>query len=402
MLAVKLEFEQLVRATPTQAYNAFTNATALRQWLCDIATVKPTPSGRFYIAWNSGYYASGEFTDLKENEYIRLTWVGRNEPGATSVQVMFDKLEGGTFVKLIHTGIGNDEDWRKIKSEYEKGWKESLENLASLLETGVDLRIIRRPMLGIIIGDFSPEHAKKLGVPVTAGVRLDDVVDGMGAQSVGLQSNDVIVEMAGVKMDGYNDISNPISGKRAGDSINVIFYRGREKKEVEMELSKRTIPEIPPSPKELAEAVKRIYSEVEVKMEKIFKNVTEAQVTFKLTSSEWSAKEVLAHLIHSERFQQAFTAELVTGYTRWADDFGGNLYPWIRATVDAYPTLTDLLDQFKRCMSETISLYSNLPGDFPKLNKGSYWQLAAFAIDGSYHFDSHLEQIENAIAASKE
>ena len=61
-----LRFDQAINAPPTQVYNAFTNATALKEWLCDVATVKPKPGGRMYLAWNDGYYCSGEFTDLEQ------------------------------------------------------------------------------------------------------------------------------------------------------------------------------------------------------------------------------------------------------------------------------------------------------------------------------------------------
>jgi uncharacterized protein YndB with AHSA1/START domain len=37
----KLIFEQYIQAPISQIYLAFTNSTALREWLCDIATVDP-------------------------------------------------------------------------------------------------------------------------------------------------------------------------------------------------------------------------------------------------------------------------------------------------------------------------------------------------------------------------
>ena len=66
-----------------------------------------------------------------------------------------------------------------------------------MLGSGPDLRITNRPMMGISPSDFNAEIAKKLGVPVNTGMRLDGVVDGMGAQSAGLQKDDVLIEFAG-------------------------------------------------------------------------------------------------------------------------------------------------------------------------------------------------------------
>ena len=61
MSSQTLSFKQLVKTSPENAYRAFTNATDLRRWLCNVATVVPRPGGRLYMWWNSGYYTSGEF-----------------------------------------------------------------------------------------------------------------------------------------------------------------------------------------------------------------------------------------------------------------------------------------------------------------------------------------------------
>ena len=42
----------------------------------------------------------------------------------------------------------------------------------------MDLRFIRRPMLGVSLSHFSPEIATKLGIPVDHGIRLDGVLEG--------------------------------------------------------------------------------------------------------------------------------------------------------------------------------------------------------------------------------
>jgi uncharacterized protein YndB with AHSA1/START domain len=59
MSSQTLSFTQLVKTSPESVYDAFTNATQLREWLCNVATVVPRPGGRIYLWWNSGYYTSG-------------------------------------------------------------------------------------------------------------------------------------------------------------------------------------------------------------------------------------------------------------------------------------------------------------------------------------------------------
>jgi uncharacterized protein YndB with AHSA1/START domain len=401
MPAQSFRFEQLVKASPTQVYKAFTNATALREWICDVSTVDPHPGGRFYLAWNRGYYACGEYTSLDAEKRIAFTWCGRNEPGVSNVEVTLAAEGGNTKVNLVHTLPESSQAWDTVVKELEAGWKSSLENLASVLETGIDLRITRRPMLGITLSDFNAELAKKLSVPVTEGLRIDSLIDGMGAQAAGLQSSDVIVKVDGREIRNFADVPDGLEGKRAGDKVKVTFYRGSEKKTVELVLSGRQIPEIPATLEGLIHDVKEIYARQDEEINALFNNVTEEEASYKPKPDDWSAKEVLAHLIHSERFFQTLIVDLLGRQERWTDQFAGNLAPPILATIAAFPTLPELLKDFKNSSTETIALYSYLPPEFMDL-RGSYWRVAFYALEGPYHFQSHLEQMRAAIEAARE
>ncbi len=83
MSTEKIVLEQLVQGPAAETYLAFTNATMLRRWMCDIATVSPRLGGRLYLAWNSGFYASCEYTHLEANQVVGFSWYGRNEPVLT-------------------------------------------------------------------------------------------------------------------------------------------------------------------------------------------------------------------------------------------------------------------------------------------------------------------------------
>jgi uncharacterized protein YndB with AHSA1/START domain len=313
MSTQNLKFEQFVNASPTQVFYAFTNATALREWLCDTATVAPRPGGRVYMAWDGGYYTCGEYMKLEPGKEIAFTWYGRNEPGPTQVSLLLSEKESGTLVELTHEGVGTQEEWIQTIQQIKDGWQDSLDNLASVLESGEDQRFTLRPMLGILVSDFTPEHAEALGVPVTEGIRLDNVIDGMGAQAAGLQSNDIIVGMAGEEANSFQTLTNALQGKRAGDQAEVVFYRGSEKKTTIMELSKRPIPEIPGTIQELAKTLEGRYTELEAELDDFFADVSEEEASFKRSPDEWSVKEVLAHLIQGERFVSFRIAELVGG-----------------------------------------------------------------------------------------
>lgn len=400
MNSESLKFTQFVKATPLEAYRAFTNSTNLREWLCHVATVNPRPGGRLYLWWQTGYYTCGEYTLTQPKEKVAFTWLGRGEPTPTRVEVTFTPQDGGTLVGLEHSGIGSSEAWSGARGEIEKGWTRGLENLASVMETGEDLRFVLRPMLGILLGELDDERAQKLGVPVKEGMRLDGVVDGMGAQAAGLRSNDVIVSMAGKPIVNYDSLANVLATHRAGEKIEVVFYRGPEKKTVMMELSKRPIPEIPWSAQELAEKASRIQAGILDELDKFVTGVTEAEAAFKPGPEEWNIKENIAHLIHGERGFQSFITELIDGNERHVDDWGDNVNAYIEATVAVYPTLADIVAAHQCACQETIELLSRLPESFIA-RKGTYWRLAFAALENPFHFASHLSQMQATLDAAR-
>jgi uncharacterized protein YndB with AHSA1/START domain len=218
--------QRVLKADARQVYRAFTNATVLREWFCDVATVSPVNGGRIYMAWDDGYYTSGYFLILKECKEVVFTWFGRGEPRETRVRLRIKAQKGGSLLTLEHSHIGTGKAWAPIAGEFQKEWEKSLENLASVLETGEDLRLTRRPMMGIGVSDFDAEIARQIGVPVSQGIRLDAVVGGMGAEAAGLQSGDVIVHMGGHDTPDGASLHTVLQAHRADDQVVFEFYRG--------------------------------------------------------------------------------------------------------------------------------------------------------------------------------
>lgn len=395
-----LTFTQSVKASPKDVYRAFTNATSLREWFCDAATVVPHPGGRLYLWWNSGYYTCGEFISTKVDEEVSFSWFGKGEPSSSIVRIVLKPQPDGTLISLDHSNLGTGEEWSKSISEIKKGWKIGLENLVSVLETGEDQRFTRRPMLGITVGDFSPEQAEALSVPVTEGLRLDSVVEGMGAQAAGLQPNDIIISLAGCSTTDGDSLANALRPQRAGDTIEIIFYRGPEKKSIMMKLSARPIHNIPPTAIDLYNEISKRYSEIEDELSKFLTNVTEEQASYKPDPHEWSIKENIAHLLQGECGYQFWIDELIGGHERVSDDWGGNIDIHNEATVVSYGSLTNIFDGYKRAMLETKELIRRLPEDFVA-RKGSYWRFAYAALEEPYHFRSHIAQMQTVLDAAR-
>ena len=381
------------------AYRAFTNSTSLREWLCDVATVEPHPNGRMYLWWRGDFYSSGHYLELDEDKRVKFRWYSNIDPAPTEVTVTVTEKEGSTLIQMEHE-IPDDSAWAGKAESFRKEWEDSLENLKSVLETGLDLRIANRPMMGIAPGDFTEEQAVALGVPVREGMRLDAVLDGMGAQKCGLKKDDVIVEFAGHQIrNDPNSFPNAIAGKKGGDKVEVAFYRGVEKKTVTMELSKRPMPEVPFNAVELADKARELYKAGMAEVESCFEGVTDAQAMTRPEPQEWSALEIVAHLIHGERFNQTYLTSLVDGYELVNDGFGSNVHAQVQATVAANPSIALMLSELRRAVEETLAYTSFLPEEFVA-NKGSFYRFGSILLQPNFHLTGHTEQIKGAISAA--
>jgi uncharacterized protein YndB with AHSA1/START domain len=398
MSSIKLE--RFIAAPVEEVYHYFTNSTAYRDWMCDVATVRSHPGGHIFLSWPGDYYTSGEFVRLEANKSVTFTWHGRNEPRHTQVEITLKKKKGGTLIKLTHRGIGKGKKWETIGTTYEKEWNRALENLASVLETGADLRITRRPMLGIYVGEYNHDIANQLCVPVDVGIRLEGVVDGMGAQQAGLKKNDVVVSIDARELTAGAPLGTLIDGKHAGDVVEVGYYRGQDKKSTKMTLSGRRIPPVPASGVELSKLVEPNYHKYEAEFETLLNGASDEECSHKSSAEDWSVNEILAHLIQSEIGWQNYASEIIQGHEGAYDDFGGNLQARIDGTTATFPTKSALLSELKDHNAETLAMFRHLAEDLPQ-HKGRFWKLNLNASENSFHLQAHLDQMRTAIESAR-
>ena len=390
---------QFINTSSEKIYLAFTRSLLLRQWLCDFATVHPRPGGRMYLWWNGDFYSAGEYLELEQNRKVKFKWHSRVDPAPSEVTITLTPKGDGTQVSMEHT-VPDGEDWKQRLANFKQEWDSTLPNLASLLETGLDRRIYDRPMLGIQISDFNAEIAKAAGVPVTEGIRLADTIEGMGARAAGLLADDVIVEFNGkpVTID-FGSLTMALQGVKGGDIVKVVFYRGAEKHTVDMTLSKRPVWEVPSDPIELSRQARTKYDTALGLLQEVLAGVTDREASFSPAPGEWNARQVLAHLIHSERGFLANIDDLVGGFEHHIDDFGGNSTVHINATIVAYGSIEAMLGELKRLADETVAYLAALPPEFVTW-KSNYRDLGTAFLYVT-HTESHVDQIRNAIHAAR-
>ncbi len=391
-----LTFGTKVQAEAAEVFGAFTNPSVLRNWLCDAAEVDTRKEGRIYLWWDDGYYAAGAIANLVRNESLSFTWQGKGEPSASEVRVSFAYQDGKTAVNVEQSGITSEESARKITQIWEGG----LENLQSVVETGIDLRFARRPMFGLNdAGELDREKAAKLGVPVTEGVWLGGLIEGMGAHAAGLQKDDVLVGLGGKDVTNWNSFRAALEQHRAGDKVPVVFYRGPERHTVTMELSRRKITEVPASVKELADKARASYAAVDSELEECFKGVTEAEADHRPTPDDWSAKQIVAHLIAVERDVQTWIAGTIEE-ADMENVFQSNSKERVTAIVAVYPSIAVLLEELRREEALTVAMIATLPAK-TFAHKNFIYQLADWMTNFPDHTREHIGEIKKLVETAR-
>jgi uncharacterized protein YndB with AHSA1/START domain len=394
-----LEYTLSVGAPPAEVFRAFTRATPLRDWLCDIALADARIGGRLYLWWNRGYYSAGEYTALEPDRRVAFTWMGRTDPARTEVDVQMDAHDGPTNVRLTHSGLGDGDDWDRAADEFGRGWTTALENLQSLLETGQDLRYTRRPMLGITLDEFNPEIAAQFGIPVTEGVRITTTLPGMAAAEAGLRGNDLLVSMDGRPVPDYPALVMALQGKRAGDTVPIAYYRGSDYRTGPMTLSARFLPEVPPTPGELAAAIHGYNATLLRELDGILEGVPDELARARPDGHDWTALEVMAHLVVSERESQAWIADLINDDERFSDRYtnSSSVTARVDAIVAVRPTVRQMRDAVAESLGETEAMVAALPAEAVD-HKGNYWKMGHNLLQNDQHWEEHLDQIKEALA----
>lgn len=399
-------FTKKVDAPIELIYQAFTSATALREWLCDVSTTNPEEDGRIYLAWYHGYFASGHFIELVPNEKIVFSWIGKEEPDWTQVEVTISSLENedGYMVELRHSGIGDGAAWEKAREEIANGWKLGMENLKSTLEEGRDLRVMDRPLIGIYpedIESLTVNAREKLKLPVDYGVLVTDIVPEYGAEQAGIHSNDVIVAIEGEKVDRIRTLGVIINEYSVGDKIEVEVYRGVEKLSFNVETMAQKSEALPDSPEELAKQIEAGVTNALQALEKSLEGVTDAEASYSPGPEEWSAKETIVHLIHNERDLHGWINDLISGQERFYDEWPGDRLFRIRATLTTYPQISDLMVELRRSLKETVASVAFIDSEFTA-RKASYWRLGMALLGAPKHIQEHIQQIEDNVRAARE
>lgn len=390
-----LKFTRSIKAPAAHLYYAFTKRAGWNDWFCEGVEGDAEKLGQVFMTWKKGESASLQFTTLKENQQLVFTWYGTGDKRPTDVTVNLTEKGGVTEVVVEHRGVVADKVERITKI-----WEEGLDNLKSVFEDGVDLRISARLMFGVFIEEMvTPEIAKEKNLPADHGMLLSETLSGMGAEASGLTGGDLVYEVSGVKIVDHNSVEEVISPRKVGDFVEMHYFRGKDKHIAQVELKYRPLPDIPPTAYDFSEKISEIYKSANAKIDESIEGVTEQQAEYRRKPGDWHSKEILAHLISTERDLYAWAATLVHGWETYG--FTDRLPARMKSLQVVYPRILDLRRELENAQQEGVVFVSELPAEFVS-RKSSYVRLVnTFYLTTPNHYTDHITQIQENLEAAQ-
>ena len=95
-----------------------------------------------------------------------------------------------------------------------------------------------RPWIAIKAVDVNPKLVAYYNLPVDKGVAITNVVPGSEAERSGIETGDILVRMDDTDINNVRDLIKVINKHKAGDSVVVELYRGRERVRLKTVLEK--------------------------------------------------------------------------------------------------------------------------------------------------------------------
>jgi uncharacterized protein YndB with AHSA1/START domain len=381
-----VKLTRIINAPPQEVFDSFQYECRLREWMCDGARTVPRKGGLFEVRWNSGYEARGVFTSLKPPSTLVFTWLGTGEPGETSVKVTLKAVEGGTRVTLTHSGFGTGKKWAGRAEGSEREWNNGLDNLKSVIETGMDLRELNRPRLGL-----GWEAA-----PDGTGALVTTVVGGGPCEQAGLRKGDVIVRAGSHTIRGEQDLMCAFFTWQAGQHVPFTLIREGKRRMVTVELGTRPVPKVPNDPVALVEQVRQAHELGIAALRAAVMMITDEQAGLAPSDGEWSVKQVLAHLCASERGFQRWAVDVLLGNETYG--IAGQLPEQFAAVFATTPTASAMLDRFEHDLVESRAIVASLTPEH-LANKWRYRHIAQQLIGSGFHTQDHIAQVQSTVHA---
>ena len=134
-IRMTLEKSVLVPLGPDETFALITEPERLRRWHTITARIDLRAGGDYRFTIVPGHTASGKVKEIEPGRRVVLTWGWEDTddlpPGASTVTITLEPVDGGTLVRLVHDGLTE-----KQAEGHGAGWDHYLERLAAAAHHG--------------------------------------------------------------------------------------------------------------------------------------------------------------------------------------------------------------------------------------------------------------------------
>ena len=390
-MSIKIELNYTIKAPVGQIYKAFTCRDDSADWLCDDGDIRAEVNGYALFIWRDEKHGYGIFSELEENKKIVLSWQDNKFPGVSQLKVTLKEDGEKVDVSLIHSDLPGQE----AHDHYQDLWEKGLNKLKAMLERGEYIDITERVIVGIFGAPFNAEIAEQLGVPVTSGACIGQIVPGFSAEAAGLQANDVIVSANGKELTDEFTLVDANQGKKPGDTMEISYYRSGELREAKVTLKGYPLPNIPADFAGLADMLEQSNGDAFTRLKAVVGNLSAEALEIDNPGLETNVGDAVVNMVLGQRANR----EWLNTYTYPDGPRRTNMRftPEKRAAVKSvHPTMPALLDELRRTEDEIIALLRAFPEKLLEQKNYIWW--ITFEIDPEHTFiHIMLDRIEAAL-----
>jgi uncharacterized protein YndB with AHSA1/START domain len=127
--------ERTINAAPNRVFQALSAKEDLERWFLVKADVELQRGGAIRFEWGPGMVNVGKVLELDAPSRFGYSWEAM-EPTPTTITFELTEEQGGTRLRLIHSGIGEGDVWDQYYTAVNSGWDHHLSNLTAWVETG--------------------------------------------------------------------------------------------------------------------------------------------------------------------------------------------------------------------------------------------------------------------------
>ena len=140
LLDTEIRQTTLVRANPEKVYDGIASAEGLNTWFTYNSELDPRPGGDIVFRWKDWgpdkytLDSHGKVLEAKRPEKFVFQWYSDSTEYATTIEMIFEKVEEGTVVRLREYGYHDTPSGIAAMLECATGWGEALTLLKFYVE----------------------------------------------------------------------------------------------------------------------------------------------------------------------------------------------------------------------------------------------------------------------------